>query len=203
MIQRTGRLYRSGCQAAAAGWANLGAGVTGSHSPGSRSEPPFATDNYDSHLFGSDRGYRWYRQQPAAMQAVPEVSQGGTPVGRSPCPLQKGTGELIRYHPVTPQVFAPPRGTACTTCTTKGKSEQAKFTSAACSRPTADLSNTASTGVGSTPSSRRPGNWGGRDVVVLHQSDLVACKGSSRHITGPENKHMGGAGAEVSFCREK
>jgi hypothetical protein len=123
--------------------------------------------------------------------------------GWSPCPLQKGTGELIRYHPVTPQVFAPPRGTACTTCTTKGKSEQAKFTSAACSRPTADLVQHGVDRRRLNAELAQARKLGGRDVVVLHQSDLVACKGSSRHITGPENKHMGGAGAEVSFCREK
>jgi hypothetical protein len=41
--------------------------------------------------------------------------------GWSPCPAQKGTGNRIRYHPVTPQTFAPPRGTTCTTCTTKGE----------------------------------------------------------------------------------
>ena len=69
--------------------------------------------------------------------------------GRGRCPVQKGTGELIRYHPVTPRTFAPPRGTTCTTCTTCTTGERERVNSgvyfkplAAARRPTS--SNTAS-----------------------------------------------------------
>jgi hypothetical protein len=85
----------------------------------------------------------WYRDRAGA----------GVPFRRAP-------GDRLRYHLVTPRTFAPPRGTTCTTCTTKGERTGGAYLKplAAARRPTA--SNTASTGVGSTPSSRRPGNSG-------------------------------------------
>src|SRR5215217_7333086 len=36
----------------------------------------------------------------------------------------------------------------------------------------------------------QPGKLRRRDVVVLHQRDLIACQGSSRHIFGNRGQHM-------------
>jgi hypothetical protein len=104
--------------------------------------------------------------------------------GWSPCPLQKVTGELIRYHLVPPRTFAPPRGTTCTTCTTKGESEQAEFTSSRLQPPDVRIRPTRRRPASAQRRARAGQEIGGREVVVLPQSDLVACKGSSRHITG-------------------
>jgi hypothetical protein len=51
--------------------------------PGSRSEPPFSTVDYDSRLLEWDRGYWWYRQKATAMQVLPRCDR--VP-GASPAP---------------------------------------------------------------------------------------------------------------------
>jgi SAM-dependent methyltransferase len=95
-------------------------------------------------------------------------------------------GNGIRYHPVTPRTFAPPRGTTCTTCTTRGESEQTEFTSSRLQPPDARL----------RPTPRRPasaqlaqaGEVRGRDVVVLHQSDLMGRRGAPRRCKSVDRR---------------
>jgi hypothetical protein len=126
---------------------------------------------------------RWCRDKAGA-----GVPSEGAPGNR--CTVSLGTPRAFAPPPVPP---VPPGE----------RVNRRSLPQAACSRPTADFVQHGVDRRRLNAELAQARKLGGRDVVVLHQSDLVACKGSSRHITGPENKHMGGAGAEVSFCREK